>query len=407
VYNSGSRPQPQPWDDAPVRAASYCADMLVGRLRRPPVLDAALAVAVAVLIALATFIAPPGRQELDLAGYLLPLVAAVALVARRRAPVAVLAITAACSLGYVLGGYPGIGPGFAMLIALYTSVDAGHRLTAIVISGTTLVAGTAIDLALREGESGRAIVQRWSLLAGWLVAAKVLGEVSRHRRGYLRQVEQRALEAERTREETARRRAGEERLRIARELHDALAHSISVVKVQAAVAVHLYRKRGEPVPAALLAIQEASAEAMRELRATLDVLRADGEPGSGLDRLDELVDRARSAGLPAMVSVTGARRPLPAEVDRAAYRIVQEALTNVARHAGPATASVRIGYAADALTVEVVDDGAAVPDTEPVPGVGLTGMRERVSGLGGRLRAGPRPGGGFRVRAEIPVGGGS
>ena len=159
---------------------------------------------------------------------------------------------------------------------------------------------------------------------------------------HLHEVEQRAEEAERTREEAARRRAMEERLRIARELHDSLTHSISVIQVQAGVAVHLARKRGEDVPPALLAIQEAGADAVRELRATLGVLRSeeDGD-GSGLSQLDSLVARARAAGLPVTVSVTGEQRPLPPEVDQAAYRIVQEALTNVGRHAGWLAAAVR------------------------------------------------------------------
>jgi len=241
---------------------------------------------------------------------------------------------------------------------------------------------------------------------------------------HLREVEQRAEEAERTKDEAARRRAVEERLRIARELHDSLTHSISVIQVQAGVAVHLARKRGEEVPPALLAIQEAGADASRELRATLQVLRSaeDGD-SSGLCQLDSLVARARTAGLPVTVTVTGAERPLPPDVDQAAYRIVQEALTNVSRHAGRAgggqvSASVRLRYTPDTLTVQVDDDGkgdgarpagarpagARPAGARPAgPGLGLIGMRERVSALGGRLHAGPRDGGGFQVRAELPV----
>ncbi len=370
-------------------------------LRRTVLLPAG----VVVLVLAGALIAPPGRTELDLVGYLLPVIGALSLTLRRQAPVAVLAITALCSLGYTAGGYPGVLPVFPLMIALYTAVDAGYRGPALVCSTTALAGGMIIDLTHADGASVREVAQRWALLAGWLVAAKVLGEVTRHRRGHMRQIEQRALDAERTREETARRRASEERLRIARELHDSLTHIISVIKVQAGVAVHLDRKRGQPVSPALLAIQEASTEAMRELRATLEVLRSDDrEPGNGLDRLDALVERARSAGLPATVEVSGVRRALPDEVDRAAYRIVQEALTNVARHAGPATAAVWIEFEPECLTVQVDDDGSARPGTEPEAGVGLTGMRERVAGLGGRLLVGPRPEGGFRVRAELPAG---
>jgi signal transduction histidine kinase len=229
---------------------------------------------------------------------------------------------------------------------------------------------------------------------------------------HVREVEQRAEDAERTRDESAQRRAMEERLRIARELHDSLTHSISVIQVQAGVAVHLARKRGEDVPPELLAIQEAGADAVRELRATLGVLRSeeDGD-GSGLGHLDGLVGRARAAGLPVTVTVTGIERPLPPEVDQAAYRIVQEALTNVSRHAGLAgggdrvSASVLLHYTPETLAIQVDDDGNGT-GTRPRPsgpGLGLVGMRERVSALGGRLHAGPQDGGGFQVRAELPA----
>jgi signal transduction histidine kinase len=240
--------------------------------------------------------------------------------------------------------------------------------------------------------------------AGWLVSVGVMAVASRMWLLHLREVEQRAEEAERTRDEVARRRAVEERLRIARELHDSLTHSISVIQVQAGVAEHLARKRGEEVPPALLAIHEAGADAARELRATLSVLRSteDGDC-SGLSQLESLVARARAAGLPVTVTVTGAARSLPAEVDQAAYRIVQEALTNVSRHAGLAAASVCLQYTPEGLTVQVDDDGPGGDDRPAGTGLGLVGMRERVSVLGGRLHAGPQDGGGFRVRAELPV----
>ena len=220
---------------------------------------------------------------------------------------------------------------------------------------------------------------------------------------HVREVEQRADDAERTKDEAARRRAMEERLRIARELHDSLTHSISVIQVQAGVAVHLARKRGEEVSPALLAIQEAGTDAGRELRATLGVLRSE-EEGSGLCQLDSLVERARAAGLPVTVTVTGAERPLPPDVDQAAYRIVQEALTNVSRHAGHACASVQLHYTPQTLSIQVDDDGKGTSTSTRAsgPGLGLVGMRERVSALGGQLEAGPQDSG-FRVRAELPA----
>jgi signal transduction histidine kinase len=281
--------------------------------------------------------------------------------------------------------------------------------------------------------------------AGWVISAGVMVVASRVWRLHLREVEQRAEEAERTRDEVARRMAVEERLRIARELHDSLTHSISVICVQSGVAVHLARKRGEEVSPALLAIQEASTDAARELRTTLGVLRSDEDGDSSrLGHLDSLAARARAAGLPVTVNVTGAKRSLPPEVDQAAYRIVQEALTNVSRHAGRASAWVHLCYTPDALEIQVDDDGAGIAHGtsnstsnatsngtsnatsngtrngtsnatgnatsngtsnghSASNGLGLIGMRERVTALGGRLHAGPRDGGGFQVRAEIPA----
>ncbi len=240
--------------------------------------------------------------------------------------------------------------------------------------------------------------------AGWLISAGVMAVTFRMWQLHIREVEQRAEEAERTKDEAARRRAMEERLRIARELHDSLTHSISVIQVQASVAVHLAGKRGEEVPPALAAIQEAGADAVRELRATLGVLRSeeDGE-GSGLCQLDGLVARARAAGLPVTVTVTGVQRPLPPEADQAAYRIVQEALTNVSRHASHAAASVHLHYTPEALSIQVDNNGNGTGVRASGPGLGLVGMRERVSALGGRLQAGPQDDGGFRVRAELPA----
>ena len=241
--------------------------------------------------------------------------------------------------------------------------------------------------------------------AGWLISGGVMVVAFRMWHLHLREVEQRADEAERTRDEAARRKAVEERLRIARELHDSLTHSISVIQVHAGVAVHLARKRGEDVPPALLAIQEASSDAARELRATLSVLRSEDDgDDSGLGQLPGLVARARTAGLPVTVTVAGAERALPSEVDQAAYRIVQEALTNVTRHAGQACTTVRLWYGPDALTVQVDDEGDGTQERLPeASGLGLIGMRERVGALGGLLHAGPRPDGGFQVRAELPV----
>ncbi|HEX8628732.1 MAG TPA: histidine kinase [Catenuloplanes sp.] len=339
----------------------------------------------------------PGTDH-ALLGYGLLVAGGLALAARRRAPLPVLAVTGLCAVGYQAAGFD--VPAVAYLFAVYAAVRAGHRVVTVVGSVLMLAALPLAALALpQDMPVGEAFAQaRGALELAWLIAAGAAGEA-------LRQAERRADEAERGREETARRRADEERLHIARELHDTLTHQISIIKVQAEVAVHLARKRGEQVPEPLLAIREAGREATRELRATLEALRDDrGTPPRGLDHLPELVRRARATGLDTTLTIEGQRQDVPAAVDRTAYRIVQESLTNIARHAAAASASVRIDYRPDALAIRVDDDGMATPATAPVPGVGLLGMRERVTALGGHLRAEPRGEGGFTVQAELPVG---
>lgn len=371
--------------------------MYTGRSGVPVgVRDGAIAVGVAATLLVAGRSEQHSATNLDLLGYALLVVGGLALVAGRRAPVPVLAVTGSCAVGYQAAGFD--VPAVAFLFAVYAAVRAGHRTVTVVAAVTMLAALPLAALALPQDMSvGEAFARaRGALELAWLVAAGAAGEA-------LRQAERRADEAERTREETALRRANEERLHLARELHDSLTHQISVIKVQAGVAVHLARKRGERVPEALLAIQEAGREATRELRATLEALRDDGtNPPYGLVHVPELVQRARSTGLDVTLTIEGQRYDVPAAVDRTAYRIVQESLTNIARHACATTASVLIDYRPDALAIRVEDDGKAMPDNAAMPGVGLLGMRERVTALGGRLRAEPRNEGGFTVRAELP-----
>lgn len=239
---------------------------------------------------------------------------------------------------------------------------------------------------------------------GWLVSAAIGVAAFYEWLGRVRAVEDKLAESERTREAVVQRVAAEERLRIARDLHDSLTHSISVIKVQSGVAAHLARKRGEEVPEALAAIQEAAGDAASELRETLGVLRRTSEPaGRGVGDLRRLVDSVRAAGLPTDLEVSGQTRTLPQEVDIAAYRIVQEALTNVSRHAGPATARVRVTYCADQLTVQIDDDGVGHEGVPTGAGLGLIGMRERAAALGGRLVCQGRGSTGFTVRAELPA----
>jgi signal transduction histidine kinase len=358
----------------------------------------AIAVCVAATLLVTALAGDHPATDLDLLGYALVVASGLALAARRRAPVPVLVVTGLCAVGYNAVGFE--VPAVAYLVAVYTAVRSGHRAVTVVASVALLAAlPLAVMASPVDGPAGEAFAQaRHVLEVAWLVAAGSAGEA-------LRQAERRADEAERTREETARLRATEERLHIARELHDSLTHQISIIKVQAGVAIHLARRRGEPVPEALLAIQEAGREATRELRATLEALRDDARtPSYGLDHIPELVERARGIGLTTTLTIEGQRCDVPDAVDQTAYRIVQESLTNTVRHAAATTASIRIDYRPGTLAIQVDDDGRAAPDTALVPGVGLLGMRERVAALGGSLRAEPRSEGGFTVQAELPVG---
>ncbi|MET9065473.1 sensor histidine kinase [Streptosporangium sandarakinum] len=361
-------------------------------------MDWAIAVGMAAALLVTGLAGRHPATGIGLLGYALLAAGGLALVARRRAPVPVLAVTGLCVVGYQAAGFD--VPAVPYLFAVYAAVRAGHRTVTVAASVAVLALLPLAALASGLHDTGEAFAQaRGALEMAWLIAAGAAGEA-------LRQAERRAEEAERTREETARRRADEERLHIARELHDSLTHQISVIKVQAEAAVHVARRRGEQVPEALLAIREAGREAARELRATLEVLRDDAKsPPHGLDDVPELVERARTTGLDAKLTVEGRPHDVPAAVDRTAYRIVQESLTNVARHAAAATASVRIDYRPGTLAIRVDDDGRATPEDVPAPGVGLLGMRERVTALGGRLRAEPRGEGGFTVQAELPVDG--
>ncbi|WP_306205773.1 sensor histidine kinase [Actinoplanes sp. RD1] len=355
----------------------------------------AAAIGLTILVVAAAVTAPPGRVRLDLVSSFLLVVPALATAVRRRAPLAVLGLATACMLGYQLRGYPGVAPALVVMVALHAAVRARHRWPAGAAAGLVLIGGVAGELAGPGGRPQEAL-QRWLLLAGWLVAAGVAGELSRQRAAQVARLEQRARD--------------EERLRIARELHDSLTHSISLIKVRAGVAVHLARKRGEPVPESLLAIEQAGREAMASLRAALEVLSDPGE-------IDELVAAARDAGVPVTLTVTGSPWALPGPVRHTAYRLVQEALTNVTRHAGAATVTVRLAYKPGALDVHVENDGPGAPDLpgeddapgapdllggNDAPGRGLTGMRDRVAAVGGSLRIGHRTGGGYRVHATLP-----
>jgi signal transduction histidine kinase len=383
-----------------------------------PVVDAGLALAVAAAnVAVITVATEPGSRRPDLVAYGLGVSYGVLALGRRRWPLGVLLASTLALLAYYTLNYPGVPPAVPLALTLFSAAVAGHLRWGLLITGMFMVAGFVV-VWFKEGEPLLSVLTSFLQQAGLLVALLLLGEAVRSRRAWQAEVRERLARVEAERELDAARRVERERLRIARELHDVLAHTIAVIIVQASVAADVLgsghgQARDTAVAAeALGAIRAASREAMAELQATVGVLRAgDGQaaplaPSPGLAQLGDLVAAARAGGLAVEVVTDGDPVPLPAAVDLTAYRIVQESLTNVGRHARAARATVRLGYRPGALAVEVDDDGAgAGPAGGSGGGFGLTGMAERAEALGGRFEAGRRPGGGFRVGAVLPIGG--
>jgi signal transduction histidine kinase len=334
------------------------------------------------------------------AAFLLVAVACLALAWRRRWPVAVLGVSVAAATVYTLLGYVNGAVLVAPMAALYTlaSVSGVRRAVAYGL-GTLAVLGVASTTVNPFGTFNGGV----DILPFMVAFAVVAGIAVANRRAYVESLRARV-------EQDARRRIDEERLRIARELHDVVAHTMATINVQAGMAVHVLRTKPDAAGDALQAIKASSKEGLRELRAILNVLRQADEadptqPAPGVAELETLVDGARQAGLETRLTVTGRRSPLPAAVDLAAYRIVQESLTNAIRHAGPATASVTLDYGDDQLRIDVADTGRGkAPGAESEgAGHGLPGMRERAAAVGGSVETGPSPGGGYRVAASLPL----
>ncbi|MEV0395728.1 sensor histidine kinase [Polymorphospora rubra] len=329
------------------------------------------------------------------------LVACAAVAVRRRWPLPALAVAA---LAAAVGG--GEGSMIAVLVTVYTvSVRTDRR--------TAWIGGTAATVLTAAGAlvgTGGAVppVDLFGLLV-WTALGASVGDAVRNRRAYVDAMRERAERAERTREEEAQRRVVAERIRIARELHDVVAHHIALVNAQAGVAVHLMDRHPTLAREALGHIRDTSGVALDELRATVGLLRQSGdpaaprEPAPGLAGLDDLVASFARAGLVVDVRRSGQVVPLPPLVELSAYRITQEALTNVHKHARTGRAEVDLCYEPDRVRVTVRDDGPARsrPDGAARAGHGLIGMRERVDAVGGTFRAGPRPGGGFEVAVEL------
>ena len=326
------------------------------------------------------------------------------LLVRRRYPLLVLcAVAVAGWLQYELGG--GLGQmWFALGLALYAVAAHAGRRDALVGAAVVAVVMLADGVPkLRQGDPWDEVVPSWFVLAGvW-----GFGRWMRRRRREMSRLHEHTAVLEQYREERAREAVTAERARIARELHDLVAHSMGVIVIQAQAAQRVLRADPAKAEQALTSIEVTGRQGLAEMRRLLDVLIGSDDtapltPQPALRHLDTLLEQVRAAGLPVDMSVEGSERPLPPGLDLSAYRIVQEALTNTLRHAGAARARVRVRYRPAGVDVEVADDGTASPAGEGTGGRGLVGMRERVALYGGTLHAGPRAEGGYLVRAHLP-----
>ncbi|MEV6795722.1 sensor histidine kinase [Streptomyces sp. NPDC051320] len=414
----------------------------------PLAFDACLALGVLICMVAGSFAdtsghhAPTfGTRTPEFRSFVLMLIGAAALILRRRRPRQVLAVTGVVTIIELVFGAPPAPVAMSAVIALFTIAASTDRPTTRRVGLLTM--GVLTASAMCFSETPWYSQENLGIFA-WTGMAAAAGDAVRSRRAFVDAIRERAERAERSRDEEARRRVAEERLRIARDLHDVVAHHIALVNVQAGVAAHVMDKRPDQAKEALGHVREASRSALNELRATVGLLRQSGdpeaptEPAPGLAVLNDLVETFRNAGLPVRVACNNEGAGLPAAVDLAAYRIIQEALTNVRKHAGPgAKAEVSVVRVGPAVEVTVLDDGAGQARGDASPhdsetagagdpsaggtpsyagkssdgseppdrgdGHGLIGMRERAAALRGSCSAGPRYGGGFRVQAILPV----
>jgi signal transduction histidine kinase len=384
-------------------AASWLgrAPEVVQALREAPEVDVTWALA-----AFIALLADPGLGwdggHLTAAAVVLAAATSLPLVVRRRYPLGALIAVTAGLLACLAVFHPNVAAVGVIMFALYTVGLQGRRLRTLLVAGAMApVVVAAVVITSKAGLEPGATLARLALL----LAALAAGDA---RRGRLALVQARAEETERQREAAAVHRFDEERLRLAHELHDTIAHSLVAINTQAAAAVHLQRKQPNQSFDAVENIVRSSADALTELRSTLKTIRpAAGEaplrPAQSLGDLHELVEGVRGAGVKVDLRLDAMPGPIPAATAHGAYRIVQESLTNVLRHSGAKRATVRVALLDDCLTVEVLDDGHALPGDPPAPGHGLQGMTERAAALGGHCEAGLAPDGGWRVRARLPA----
>jgi signal transduction histidine kinase len=378
------------------------------RVAGPWVLDGLLAVVMAAVgFALLASALPfdPG-SPLAWAAYLLVAAQTLPIAVRRRYPLPVLAWALLTGAAFAALGLNLVALSITILIYVYTAAARCPRRVSLAGLAATEALLLVVWLANPGvvGDGGTVVVDGLIMAAAWW-----LGDGTRRRQEAIAAAQERAAELEVARDELARRAVTEERLRIARELHDVVAHSMSIIAVQSGVGVHVLDSQPEEARKALAAVEATSRQALVEMRRLLGVLRAEAEPrGSlapapGLADVEALAAEVARAGVRVEVRIEGSPATLPAGLELSAYRIVQEALTNVVRHAGPATAQVAVRYTPDRVTVEVVDDGRGGDPGRDHSTHGIAGMRERAALYGGTLEAGPRPGGGFRVAASLPL----
>ncbi|MDT6982341.1 sensor histidine kinase [Streptomyces lusitanus] len=372
----------------------------------PPFLaDAVVAAVVALFTGPDAAVNDPGHRQADEVTWLLFAVSIGALLVRTRWPVGVAVVTGAACAGWALYGHIGELLNLPVMVALYTVAVRGNRRrtirTGVVAAPAAGIVSVVAGIDVAQPQGAPLLEMLWPLVP------LLLGELVRGRREEVRAYAGRAARAEAEREREARRRVEQERLRIARELHDVVAHTVSAMTVQAGLALDAFDTKPEVARAAMRQVRASGKEAVRELRATVGVLRSPGGAPAGpaprLEELTELAERVRATGLEVTLRLDAGQ--VPQMVQLAAYRIVQEALTNVIKHAEARQVTVSAVREDGRLRVEVADDGTA--HTGPGDGFGLIGMRERAAAVGGRIEAGPAPGGGWRVRAHLPVGRGA
>jgi signal transduction histidine kinase len=373
--------------------------------------DIAVTVAVAAVIQVAISVATePGSRPAGPVGHLLGLLMALPLLAHRRVPVAAMYVTAILLTVYYASNFPGFAPTPVLLVPLYFATEAGRVWWVAPAAALFLVVGVVVGFGHHTPPLD--ILNNFLPHFALVTIAVLLALLVRGRRALAVETRERLRLAAEERDREAARRVVLERLRIARDLHDTVAHAFATIAVQSGTALHVLDDRPDQVRQALRAIRSTGREALSEMRATLGVLR-EGDEGAdvadhaaGLDRLPALLTAVRAAGLTVTVDTDGVPASLPSTVDHAAYRILQESLTNVLRHAGPeASATVRLEYRPDVLCLVVLDDGTGGADSLPGAGSGhgVAGMRERAAALGGTVTAGPSAEGGFAVQASLPV----